>query len=187
MENGDKNRMILLVNVCKEKLHYFEFVKPIEDILCGMNLKFFTKHYSEMGEKDLEKAEGIIICGTSLKDNDFMRDVERFSWIRKTEKPVLGICAGMQIISFIFGGKIKKKSEIGFCKEEFEKPFLGLANGEEVYHLHNYYVSVPENFESFTKNKIPQAIKHRSREIYGVLFHPEVRQKQMIVNFLGGN
>ena len=43
-----------------------------------------------------------------------------------------------------------------------------------------------EEFEIYCEgNSISQAVKHKEREIYGVLFHPEVRQKKMISSFVG--
>lgn len=176
--------MILLISTCKEKLHELEFVKPIEKILEENKIKFFTKHYSKISERDLKKASKIIICGTGLQDNEISKHMNKFQWIKSFEKPILGICAGMQIISLIFGVQIKKKTEIGFYKENFTKDFLGLKGEHEVYHLHNNYTNLPKDFEKFTDSKIPQAIKHKAKNIYGVLFHPEVRNKKLIKNFV---
>ncbi len=173
--------MILIVNVCAEELHYFEFVKPVEDIVKD---DFFTKHYSEIDEDDLEKADKVIICGTSLKDDGFIDDLDKFGWIKDFGKPVLGICAGFQIIGMVFGGKLKKKLEIGFFHEKFGEEFLGLVGDNEVYHLHNNYVEFSDEFKIFNDGKIAQVVKHRGREVYGVLFHPEVRQKEMILEFV---
>jgi len=175
--------MILLISTCSEKLHELEFVKPIEQILSEGKINFFTKHYSEIADADLKKADKIIICGTSLKDNKFLKNIKKFSWIKNYSKPILGICAGMQIISLMFGGKLKTKTEIGFYEETFTKEFLSLIGKHEVYHLHNNYTTLPKDFASFTKSKIPQAIKHKSKEIYGILFHPEVRNKILIEKF----
>lgn len=175
--------MILIINLCNESLHYPEFVKPIEKIL--LENKFFFKiiHYFKLKNSDLSKADKIIIAGTSLQDNDFLKHLDKFNWMQNYEKPILGICAGMQIIGLIFGGKIKKETEIGFCKENFTKEFLSLIGEQEVYHLHNNYIVLPKDFESFTKSKIPQAVKHKDKEIYGVLFHPEARNKDIIRKF----
>jgi GMP synthase-like glutamine amidotransferase len=173
--------MILLISTCKEKFHELEFVKPIEKILSE---KFKTIHYLKLTEKDLKNADKIIICGTSLKDNEFLKHINSFKWISDFNKPILGICAGMQIISLIFGTKRKQKIEIGFYKEDFTKEFLSLIGEHEVYHLHNNYVTLPKDFISFTKGKILQAIKHKQKEIYGVLFHPEVRNKKLIEEFI---
>lgn len=177
--------MILLINVCKEYLHYYEFVKPIEKTLKNNNIKFMTKHYRELTKNDLLKADKVIICGTSLKDNEFIKDIKDFEWIKDFNKPLLGICAGMQIIGLIFKGKLKKKTEIGATEVIFKKKFLGFEGRKEVYELHNYYsdFSKLKDFEIFAKNPIPQAVKHKEKEIYAVLFHPEVRSEEIIVNF----
>lgn len=176
--------MILIINTCKEKLHFYEFVKPVGDILIKNDIKGFIRHYTCVTKKDIEKADKIIICGTSLKDNDVFKNIKKFSWLKDYNKPVLGICAGMQILGLVFGSELKKEKEIGFYNEEFKNNFLGLQNIEEVYHLHNFYITVPEGFSAFANSKIPQAIKHKTKPIYGVLFHPEVRNKEMIKSFL---
>lgn len=173
--------MILIVNACKEKLHYYEFVKPIQDILKRNGIKFFTLHYKDLTDEDFIKATKIIICGTSLKDNQFLEDINKFEWIREINKPILGICAGMQLIGLVFGGDIKNKKEIGYYEEVFTNDFLGINNNQQVYHLHNNYVEFSDEFQIFCKNDIAQAVKYMN--IYGVLFHPEVRQKKIIENF----
>jgi GMP synthase (glutamine-hydrolysing) len=122
-----------------------------------------------------------------LKDNEFLKDVKKFEWIKTFDKPILGICAGMQIIGVLFGGKIKKKTEIGFYSEIFENEFLGLKGKQEVYHLHNNFIAF-DKLKEFNiycyGNGISQSVKHRDREIFGVLFHPEVRQKDLIKRFV---
>lgn len=182
-------KMILLINICKEKLHYLEFVKPIEDILRKNKIAFFVKGFKEVQQKELDKADKVIICGTSLKDNDFSvyENLRFFNWIKDFNKPILGICGGMQMIGRVFKGKLLKETEIGFFKERFHKEFLGLEDWQEVYHLHNYFIDFAylDDFESYavSDSEIVQAVKHLNKEIYGVLFHPEVRQKILISNF----
>ncbi len=175
--------MLLIINICKEKLHYYEFVKPIEDILRDKKIKFETKHYKKLIENNIKKSDKIIICGTSLKDNEFLENLDKFQWIKNFNRQILGICGGMQIISLIFGGKLKQKQEIGFYEENFNDEFLGLNGKKEVYHLHNNYATLPADFKKFNKSKIPQAVKHKTKQIYGVLFHPEVRNKRIIEKF----
>ena len=179
-----KNEKVLLISICKEKLHELEFVRPIEDILKGNNREYFIKHYKKIRKGDLANSSHAIICGTSLQDNEYVKDISHFLWIQDYNKPVLGICAGMQIISLVFEGTLNSGAEIGFYKENFKKEFLSLNGEQEVYHLHNSHSKVPKEFEKYTDSKIPQAIKHRAKDIYGVLFHPEVRQKELIKNFL---
>ena len=175
--------MILIINVCKEKLHYYEFVKPIEDVLKKNKLSFFTKRYGEVKKMDLQKADKVIICGTSLKDFNYHNNLGKFKWVKNFNKPILGICAGMQIISSVLGSKQKNSTEIGYYFENFKKKFLSIEGEHEVYHLHNDYFALPKNFDNFTDGKIPQAIRHKTKPIYGVLFHPEVRNKKLIEEF----
>jgi GMP synthase-like glutamine amidotransferase len=173
--------MILVINICKHDLHYDEFVRPVEDVVKLSGEKFKVIHYREL--KDFSAFDKVIICGTSLKDNDFLENLDRFSWIKDFSGSVLGICAGFQIVGLVYGGSLRKKTEIGFYNENFSENFLGVEGPQEVYHLHNNYVEFTEDFKFFTSGKIAQAVKHRKKDVYGVLFHPEVRQKKIISEF----
>jgi GMP synthase (glutamine-hydrolysing) len=172
--------MILVVDVCSEKLHYYEFVKPVVDLLESEEV--LVSHYDDLETKDLERCDKVIICGTSLADNKFLDDIEKFKWLKDFDKPVLGICAGFQIFGEVFGGKMGKKLEIGFFREEFVEDFLGLSGEVEVYHLHNNYVDFPLDWRIYSGVEFAQAV--RKGNFYGVLFHPEVRNKEMILRFI---
>lgn len=160
--------MVLVINICLNPLHYFEFVKPVEDILRNNNIKFTTKNYRYINKATINKADKIIICGTSLADNKFIDDIDKFKFILTFTKPVLGICGGAHIIGLLLGKNLVKEEAIGMKEINFEKPFLGVSGKREVYHLHQFRV-LPEVF-------------HESH-FYATLFHPEVRNKEMIVNF----
>ena len=76
-----------------------------------------------------------------------------------------------------------KQQEIGLTEIKFKKKFLGLDGKKQVYELHNYYAESNE-FDVFAESdKCPQAIKHRQKPFYAVLFHPEVRTKELLVKF----
>lgn len=177
-------KRILVISLCKEKMHEREFVNPIVSIIKEKKINFELKHYLDLTEVDFSLFSHIIISGTSYLDNDYLDKLSLFNWVFDFKGKVLGICSGMQIIGLLFGGKLKQKKEIGFYFEEFIKPFLGLSGKQEVYHLHNNYISNWENFNVYSNLDIPQAVKHKSKDIYGVLFHPEVRNKEVILNFL---
>lgn len=181
--------MILIINTSKELLHYFEFVKPIEDILKKDNVQYRTIPVNEISKYEIDCADRIIICGTSLKDFEYLKYIDRFSFITDKQfyKPILGICAGMQIICTLFGFKLEKGNHIGPSNVKFDN-FLGYSGDKEVYELHNMIVEEDENFrrtfEIKAKNKYIQAIKHRKKPIYATLFHPEVRNQEIIQRFI---
>jgi len=175
--------MIMIVNICSNNLHYFEFVKPIEDVLIKNNFEFKTRFYKKLKPELITKADKLIISGTSIKDNNFLENLKFFNWIKDFEKPILGICGGMHIIGLTYNGRIKKQQEIGLTKIYFRDEFLGLKENVEVYELHNYCVKSNE-FENFAESmNCPQATKHKNKPFFGVLFHPEVRNKNLIVAF----
>jgi len=164
--------MILLINICKEKLHFYEFVKPVGDILSnaeGPKVKGFIRHYTCLTKRDLAKASKVIICGTSLKDNEFLKNLKQFDWIPLSSKPILGICGGAHVMGLALGRKLKKKKEIGLKLLNLKREFLGSKGKKQVYHLHKFQV-LQEVF--YKKN------------LYATLFHPEVRNKEMILEFV---
>ena len=176
--------MILVVNLCHEKLHELEFVKPVEDVLRKNDMKFKTKHFLKLSKEDLDRAQKVIICGTALKDNYFIEHWKKFKWIKEFEKPLLGICAGMQLIGKVFGSELKKCSEIGVFEIKILKEDILLKRMKlkRVYELHNFSITLPRGFELLAESeKCIQAI--RKNLIYGILFHPEVLNKELISEF----
>ena len=171
--------MILVISTCADKLHEREFVSPVVNSVKNFDEDVLIVHYEDLGFEELEKANRAIICGTSLYDFEYLNHFEKFNWIKDFSKPLLGICAGMQIIGKTFGGEVLEDKEIGQGEMDFSEDFLGLVGKQKVYFLHGKSVSLPPNFEG---DKI--IFKHKEKNIYGVLFHPEVYNAQLIENFV---
>jgi GMP synthase-like glutamine amidotransferase len=178
--------MMLLIQIHSLQFHYYEFVKPIEDILRANHISFISKHYKHLSEIDITNAKKIIICGTSLKDNTFLNDLSYFQWIPPYKGNILGICGGMHLLGLIYNESLEKKQEIGLHRINLKTSFFGEKEEIEVYELHNYCLK-PSTFSILAHSKkCPQIIKHPKKPHYGVLFHPEVRNKQLIASFLKG-
>ena len=182
--------MILLLDLCYEKdsLSKYEFVNPVADTLRKAGTHFETLHFAEIAEDELGKYDKIILCGTALKDNTYADRIDVFSWLTQYDGPVLGICAGMQVMSAIYGGSIVPKPAIGLERIEIVKgtPLLGEPRQIEGYHLHNYGVTLPEDFLLVAgTTEVVEAFKHRERSIYGIIFHPEVRNRWILERFAG--
>ena len=112
--------------------------------------------------------------------------------------PILGICLGHQAIGMNFGGEIKrlenplhgKTSEITVLSEN-SVLFKNLPKKFKVMRYHSLYVDdIPENLEVTAKseNGVAMAVEHKSKNIFGIQFHPESifteYGKNMIRNFL---
>lgn len=181
--------MILLIDMSyrRDSLSTMEFVYPLKNI--AEEAGFSTKicHRNELSEEAIGNAERIILCGTALRDNFFIPDLGRFSWLREIQKPVLGICAGMQAIAVVFGGRIVQETGIGMheVKVNIQDPIFGDIEDFTAYEMHSFTVEPPEDFSVIAgSGEHPVVIRHREKEIYGALFHPEVRNDWFIRNFL---
>lgn len=179
--------MIIVVETSHKKntLHFLEFVKPVIDILDTVENTVVIRHFTELTSHDIAEAKRIIICGNGLQDQAFLKASRKFAWLRTVTKPVLGICAGMQMITKVCGGKIKPKTRIGVERLQFLQPdaLLGRMSKYDVYSLHNYICSVPPGFVELAETDIPMAIRKADAPVYGVLFHPEVLNKDLIREF----
>lgn len=179
--------MILVIDLSgrKNSLHFFEFVKPVMDILEAGAIGHTVKHYTDITAKDIEAAERFILCGTGLQDHAVLKETKRFAWLKTTKKPVLGICAGMQLIGKVHGGKLLSKTRIGVTKVQFLEPdpLLRMMSKYDVFELHNKAVTVPPGFKELAETDIPMAFKKIDAPIYGVLWHPEVLNKELVRAF----
>lgn len=179
---------ILLADLCYEKnsLSMFEFVHPIRESMERSGFPCKICHYTEIEDDVLANYDKVILCGTALKDNAFMEQIEAFYWLKDLKKPILGICAGMQVISALFGGSIVQHPAIGLNMIGITRssPLLGEPRQIEGYHLHNYAASLPEGFLRLAgKPDVPEAFQHCTLPIYGIIFHPEVRNRWILERF----
>jgi GMP synthase (glutamine-hydrolysing) len=169
---------VLIVSTCAEKLNELEFVNPIVNLISG-DVDYEVADTTN-AEKMSAKFDKIIICGTAVADNKYLED--KFEWLKDFDKPVLGICSGIQIISKTFGGEIVPKKEIGMV--EVKGNLFGQKKFK-AYALHTNGISKLSEFKILARSKKSvQAIKHKSKEIYGVMFHPEVRNEWVISEFI---
>jgi GMP synthase (glutamine-hydrolysing) len=114
--------------------------------------------------------------------------------------PVLGICYGMQWITYTLGGKVEKaeRHEYGSAQLSLESGknsggsllFAGAPASLRVWNSHGDHVrALPPGFRTVgtTENAVA-AVEDPERRIYAVEFHPEVRHTQqgteILRNFL---
>ena len=110
--------------------------------------------------------------------------------------PVLGICYGMQLMTYTLGGKVAKasKREYGTTDVKINNSsllFKGFGNNNGFLMSHTDYVeTVPEGFKNIasTPSCPNAAIENPDKKLYGIQFHPEVNNSvngtQVIKNFL---
>lgn len=103
--------------------------------------------------------------------------------VPKSDRPLLGICFGHQLLAYSFGARIAPlaKPIRGFRRVVVvaeDRLFAGLPREIVVKESHRLVVaSPPEPLRVLAvEGELPgrvEAIRHRERPIYGVQFHPE--------------
>jgi GMP synthase (glutamine-hydrolysing) len=91
----------------------------------------------------------------------------------------------MQTISLVYGVSLVPCLQIGMTEIQTVKANPIFEGNFDVYTLHNYSVSPSETFEVLAQSgRCIQAVKHKQKSVFGVLFHPEVRNPEVLNRFL---
>ena len=110
--------------------------------------------------------------------------------------PVLGICYGLQLIAHTLGGKVEPGE-----RREYGPATIHITDKTGIFHKmptripvwmsHGDHVTkLPTRFQGIaaTPNAPYAAIRHRTKPIFGIQFHPEVshtpRGKEILAHFL---
>jgi GMP synthase-like glutamine amidotransferase len=162
-------------------------------------LPYAVIHYSQLNGESLDhtriKAVLITLIDKGISSNHTAR---LLATIRATRLPTFGFCGGHQLIAEAFGGKVAKMRPLapgetdphparypGDFKEWAFVPvkivkcdplFDACGDTVMVREYHAYEIKrLPEEFEVLASNDAcrVQAIKHKSRLLYGTQFHPE--------------
>ena len=156
--------------------------------------------YSEVCPWDevpsLDEVEGFILSGGPESSN-----IEGNPTIHQdifdTKKPILGICYGMQVLSFQEGGKVTNegKKEFGYAELNLlseSKIFENTDTTIDVWMSHGDKVdSLPVGYEitASSPNSPIAAFQNQEKKYFGLQFHPEVTHtkygKDIIKNFVG--
>ncbi len=154
-------------------------------------------HDGSQSHVNLHNPAGYILSGgpASVYDSDAPRQP---TFVIESQKPVLGICYGMQLLTAACGGTVAPANsrEYGpatITHRAHSPLFDGLASELQVWMSHGDRIeTLPSGFRALAEsdNSPYAAIGDLTRNCYGVQFHPEVQhspQGQTILsNFLFG-
>ena len=161
--------------------NYLSLLKPFGDVEI-----VFEKNIE--GNFDLHPFDAVVITGSGKDITKGESSEEFLMFLRKMEKPLLGICYGHQVLSHAFGCKVVMGEQMTNpydqnphqvrIKEENDL-FFGMGPVIEVAEDHHEYVQLEDIKRSpfnllATSGPCPvEAIQHREKPLYGIQFHPE--------------
>ena len=175
---------------------------------CNLIARRIREHsvYSEIVPCDITREEieklnknvnvkGLILSGGPW--SVYRKDAPKFdSGILEMGIPILGLCYGHQLIAYFSNGKVEpgSKREYGIAHVIVDKPvgvLKGLGRKEKVWMSHGDTVyELPEDYEmlAFTESCPIAAYRHKTKQIYGLQWHPEVVHTEngmkMLSNFI---
>lgn len=151
-----------------------------------------TAPFSEIKKR---APKGIILSGgpASVYEKDAPKiDKEIFT----LGIPILGICYGMQLITYLLGGTVSRAERREYGKaviqiDDFEDLFANVKNESTVWMSHADKIDrMPKGFIrlAHTENSPYAAMAERNKKIYALQFHPEVvhteEGKKILKNFV---
>lgn len=161
---------ILLVDNGTTLLEKLKILIPGEEIIRQPQ----SISLEESNEFDL-----IILSGS--RDLTVVYDGGRFekeiALIKSIQVPMIGICFGCELIATTFGGTLRRMEErhTGIRRIDVIKEGFFNERSVEVYEGHRWIIeTMPADFDILaTSLDGPEIIRHRTRPIWGLQFHPE--------------
>jgi len=136
---------------------------------------------------EIRDVDGLVLSGGAARiawESSKLGNVGEY--LEKAEFPILGICVGHQFMALHFGGSAgpAKTPEFGRMEVDIRKAsplFRGLPAKFVAWESHNDEIKIlPKEFEILASSPtcMIQAIRHRSKPLFGLQFHPEVEDCQ---------
>lgn len=170
--------MILVINNNETK-----FMGNIRSILKKNGCSYKVKDFRKVTMRDAKGIDAVILSGGvgSSSDLDSPDYLEEINIVLRSRKPIFGICLGFEIICHAYGFEVESMPylEKGLVTIKIRKKdllFKNCSSTMDVFEWHRDRVNnVSKNLEVLATSKDGiEAIKHRTKPIYGVQFHPSV-------------
>lgn len=138
--------------------------------------------HPDVSLEELGRPGGIILSGGP--SSVYAENAPRFNRkILDSGIPILGLCYGMQLIAYLLGGDVRRLDRREYGRAEMDivgdSPlFEGLGERELVWMSHGDSVAgIPDGYEviGHTPDCPFAAIRNPETNIYGIQFHPEVK------------
>jgi len=170
-----------------------DFVAPINHLLEKNGCIYEQIEYRQMLHTDMDCFDSVILSGSPTGDDITFSHQKYYSWVDTYKKPILGICAGHQILGVRYGAELirgdesEKGDDIPVQIKCVEDPiFCGMEGEITTLQMHNDSVTCSDDFTILASSEKcnNQVMKSKDRPFYTVQFHAEISNHDIILNFL---
>jgi GMP synthase (glutamine-hydrolysing) len=186
-----KDKMLKLLIVNNAEKGITEFVKPLQKIIDDAGTASDVIEYEETLNTGMSHYDGIILGGSPRGDDIAVHHLPYFLWIKTCNAPIFGICAGHHIIGKLYGAELIRniEKEVGdhvLFIDQRDPIFNGCPEKFLVRQNHHDSITLPGDFIllAHSENCKVSMMKHQSKPIYTTQFHPEILNKNLILNFI---
>ncbi|MCC7289057.1 gamma-glutamyl-gamma-aminobutyrate hydrolase family protein [bacterium] len=147
--------------------------------------------YTQIGEIEQTDYDVIVLSGGGIKTEDGRRrSLKRFSHlyedqiklVKEAKVPIVGICLGCQIIGHAYGAKLSRQFKIrrkglSDIVTIRHSAVMGDLQEATVFQSNRWIITdLPDDLICIAaSDEGAEVIRHRSKPLYGVQFHPERR------------
>ena len=180
---------ILIINSAEKGIT--EFVQPLEKIVREAGAASVVIEYEETPTIEMTSYDGIIMSGSPRGDDIVDHHLPYFQWIKSCEIPVFGICAGHHITGKLYGAQLLRSVE-----KEVGDNYLFILQKDPIFHgcpgkflvrqNHHDSITLPKDFIllAYSQGCRVSMMKHPAKLLYTTQFHPEILNKNLILNFI---
>ena len=177
---------IIVINNYGQTCHLIH--RAVRDLDQEVELMKNTSSIDDILEK---KPDGLILSGGPTLE----RAGNCSTYVKELDLPILGICLGHQVMAKTCGGAVRTGAAGGYAAIEIEiieenDILKGLGPKTNVWASHADEVSMlPPDFIRLARSQIceVEAMKHTTKPLYGVQWHPEVshteKGNELLMNF----
>jgi GMP synthase (glutamine-hydrolysing) len=180
---------ILIINSAEKGI--IEYVEPIQKIAAQAGATSEVIEYEDSLNTNMSLYDGIIMSGSPRGDDIVDHHLPYFQWIKTCEIPIFGICAGHHITGKLYGAQLIRSVE-----KEVGDNFLFIRQKDPIYNgcperflvrqNHHDSITLPKDFILLAHSQGCRVsmMKHPAKLLYTTQFHPEILNKNLILNFI---
>ncbi len=153
--------------------HHKGFVKKLNKFLQKYNPTIID--HKKLDISKLDKFDFVVLSGgtLNLRKEDCVKKEKEF--FKRTKKPVIGICMGLQLLAFVEGVNLLRLSKRRKGLRNFR---ISNKKGKMFYDHISHIEKCPKDYEVLVESYgIINMIKHKTKPIIGFQCHPECSGK----------